>query len=141
MLTIDLQGDLPEMAPGGFSTAPPPPTLPDVAGALRAAAADPRIVGVFLKVGPLSCGWATLQEVKRHMAALRAAGKFSVAYLEVGGEKEYYAAVMCEEARPPPPGRFDLPLAPGCDPDCPLRPARSPPTAAAAPACRRSGSL
>ena len=35
------------------------------AGALKKAAYDPRVAGVYLKVSPLAAGWAKLQEVCR----------------------------------------------------------------------------
>ena len=104
ILTIDLGGALPEISSPGLlpSGGAEALTLPALCSALRCAAEDPRIVGIFVKVAPLACGWAKLAEVRRHVAEFRASGKFSVAYLEVGGEREYYAACSCEELYTPP---------------------------------------
>lgn len=38
----------------------------------------------------------------------RKSGKFSVAYMAQGGEKEYYAASACEEVYVPPSGNLSL---------------------------------
>ncbi len=38
----------------------------------------------------------------------RKSGKFSVAYMAQGGEKEYYAASACEEIYVPPSGSLSL---------------------------------
>lgn len=102
---IELSGALPESVPASRtpSFSAPPVTLPSICNALRKAAKDPRITGVFFKVGGLGCGWAKLQEFHRHLEEFRKdSGKFTVAYLEVGGEKEYYAASACEELYTPP---------------------------------------
>ena len=38
----------------------------------------------------------------------RQSGKFSIAYMAQGGEKEYYAASACEEIYVPPSGSLSL---------------------------------
>ena len=38
--------------------------MPQITGALRKAAYDPRVSGIFIKVSPLSAGWAKLQEIR-----------------------------------------------------------------------------
>lgn len=49
--------------------------LHDVTGAFKKAAADPRIEGVWLRVGALGSGWASLEAVRRAIDEVRASGK------------------------------------------------------------------
>lgn len=65
-------------------------------------------VGVAIKVEPLAIGWAKLQELVRHIDHFRASGKFAVAYMELGGEKEYYLASACSEVILPPSANLSL---------------------------------
>ena len=83
-------------------------SLPELAMALRKAALDPRVVGVAVKVEPLSVGWAKLQELSAHLDHFRASGKFSMSYLELGGEKEYYLASACDEVYVPESASLSL---------------------------------
>jgi protease-4 len=99
LLSIDLGGALPEVsAPSGLGAAPVL-SLPAFCDALRKAAVDPRITGVFIRVSPLAAGWAKLGEVRAAIAAFRAAApsKFTVAFMEVASEREFYVACACEE--------------------------------------------
>lgn len=41
-------------------------------------------------------GWARLQEIREYIAFFRQSGKFSMAFLTTGAEKEYYLASACE---------------------------------------------
>ena len=72
-------------------------SLPVICEALIKAAYDPRVKGVFVKIEPVTCGWAKLTEIRRHIEFFNASGKFSMAYMELGGEKEYYVASAFEE--------------------------------------------
>jgi len=108
-LSIDLGGALPELSPQPTPSSllrlgdPRPLSLMDVRNALEMAAADPRIVGVFVKVSALSCGWAKLGELRSAVATFRkrAPRKFSVAYLELAQERELYVASAFEELYAP----------------------------------------
>lgn len=73
-----------------------------------AAALDYRVDGIFIKISPLSVGWAKLQEIAKYIAYFRASGKWSVAYLDRGGEKEYFLASCCAEVFVPPSGNLFL---------------------------------
>ena len=65
--------------------------------ALEKAAYDPRIKAVYLKIDILSVGWAKLQEISEYLELFNASGKSSIAFLERGGEKEYYLASACSK--------------------------------------------
>lgn len=105
VLAVDLQGSVGDKRGGRFSSAL---TLPQLTRALEKAAYDPRVSGVYLKVGPLGAGWAKLQEVVAHIHLFRASGKPVYAYVERGGEKEYYVASAASRLFTPPTGGVSL---------------------------------
>lgn len=61
------------------------------------AAHDPRVKALILKIGPLSCGYAKLVELRRAMDYFKASGKQLIAYMDSAAEKEYYLALGCDE--------------------------------------------
>lgn len=77
-------------------------TLPQVCDNLRKAALDPRVSALVLKLEPLACGWAKVEEIRRHVEFFRKSGKPCIAYMVTGGEKEYYLAAACSELYTPP---------------------------------------
>merc|ERR1712176_1202117 len=83
-------------------------TLPRVISNMKKAARDPRICGMYLKITPLSCGYGKIEELRRQIESFRASGKFTVAYFELGGMKEYLVASACEEFYVPPAAYFSL---------------------------------
>ncbi|KAL6780934.1 SPP1A [Auxenochlorella protothecoides x Auxenochlorella symbiontica] len=105
VMAFTLSGALPDVPQGRFSSAMSMPLLTE---ALKKAAADPRIRGIAVKIDPLSIGWAKLQELRRHIDYFRESGKFSLAYMERAGEKEYYLASAFEEIYAPPTASLGL---------------------------------
>jgi protease-4 len=89
---------------------------PSVAGvwrALSSARGDASVVGVALAIDDVSFGLAKAQELRRELAALRAAGKFVRCYLETAGEGtngtlEYYLASACDSIALAPTGEVNL---------------------------------
>lgn len=57
---MQLDGAISEQQAGRFA---PPLSIPQISEALVKAAYDPRIKGVYFKIGPLSAGWAKLQVI------------------------------------------------------------------------------
>jgi len=94
-----LSDEIREVLPPSFSKTL---SLPTICEALTKAAYDPRIKGLFVKIEPVDCGWAKLMEIRRHLEFFNASGKFSVAYIESGGEKEYFVASAFQEIYVPP---------------------------------------
>jgi hypothetical protein len=45
----------------------------------------------------LQIGWAKVQELRRYIKLFRDSGKFTIAYMKTGGEKEYYLASAFQE--------------------------------------------
>jgi protease-4 len=82
--------------------------LRTVTRALRAAAKDERIAGVFITGGlrPASygSGYAALSEVRAGIAAVKAAGKPVMAYLTTATTKDYYLASAASEVAIDPYG-------------------------------------
>ncbi|CAG9461467.1 unnamed protein product [Pedinophyceae sp. YPF-701] len=107
VLTLKISGDIGDVKSGspfrGESM-----SVPAICQALRNAAVDPRVAGVAIKIEPVAAGWGKLQELRRHLAHFNKSGKFSLAYMELGGEKEYYLACGCNEIYAPPSASLSL---------------------------------
>ncbi|KAK9917362.1 hypothetical protein WJX75_003547 [Coccomyxa subellipsoidea] len=105
VLVIELGGGITEKRQGRFAGAN---SMPQITGALKKAAYDPRVSGIYLKISPLSAGWAKLQEIRQYIEFFKQCGKFSIAYMAAGGEKEYFVGSACEEVYVPPSGSVSL---------------------------------
>ena len=109
-LVLRIGGDLAETEPGGvlgqfFET---PPTVRAVVESLRKAKVDKRITSVILRpTGPAAL-WAKVQEVRDAITDFRRSGKPIIAYLEYGGEQEFYLATACEKVFLMPAASLDL---------------------------------
>jgi protease-4 len=71
---------------------------------LRKAKADKRVGAVLLDVHMLGAGWAKADEIREAVADFRKSGKPIYAYMEFGGDKEYYVATAAERVYVPPIG-------------------------------------
>ena len=109
-LVLRIGGDLNEMEPGGVfgPFLESAPTVRSVVEMLKKAKTDPRITGVVLK--PTSAGslWGKVQEVRDAVTDFRRSGKPIVAYLEYGGEQEFYLATACDKVFLMPSASLDL---------------------------------
>lgn len=87
--------------------------LRTVTRALRAAATDNRIAGVFMTgaLDPMGygSGYAALKEVRTALAEVRAAGKPVKAYLTFADKKDYYLASVANDVVLDPYGMILLP--------------------------------
>jgi protease-4 len=88
-------------------------SLRDLRTALLRAAEDDRVQGVRLKIGSFGAGLATVQEIRNLLQQVRAAGKWTSAYLETAGEFTpgngvYYLATACDEISLHPGGDVNL---------------------------------
>jgi protease-4 len=109
-LILRIGGELGETEPGGvlgqFFEAPV--TVRSVVESLRKAKADKRITSVILKpTGPAAL-WGKVQEVRDAVVDFRRSGKPIVAYLEYGGEQEFYLATACDKVFLMPAASLDL---------------------------------
>eukprot|EP00871_Galdieria_phlegrea_P005082 jgi/Galph1/5575/GphlegSOOS_G4291.1 len=64
---------------------------------IRKAAHDPRIAAIYVKVSPLTCGFAKIAELCRHLDYFRQSGKKVYGYLENGTEKEILLSLFMDE--------------------------------------------
>jgi protease-4 len=71
---------------------------------LRKAKADKRVGAVLLDIHMLGGGWAKADEIRDAIADFRKSGKPIYAYMEFGGDKEYYVATAAERVYVPPIG-------------------------------------
>lgn len=75
---------------------------------LRWARADPQLRAVFIRCGDLRTGWAKVQEIRRSLTALRAAGKTVWVYLTHAGIREYFLASAADQVVLTPAGTLDV---------------------------------
>ncbi|KAL2338251.1 hypothetical protein Fmac_012697 [Flemingia macrophylla] len=105
VLTMKLRGQISDQLKVRFS---PGLSLPQICDNFFKATYDPRIAGIYLHIDILNCGWAKVEEIRRHILNFRKSGKFIVAYVPSCREKEYYIACACEEIYAPPSAYFSL---------------------------------
>ncbi len=106
VLTIRLQGALGEVAQSGPFLGPL--TVREIDEALRRAADDNRVEGVFLEVGPLTGGYGKTQEVRAAVQRFRDTGKPVVALIELGSNLDLYMASAAETIYQVPSGQLIL---------------------------------
>ena len=105
-------GDLPELAPdsvvgqfvdGGDAS------LRSLVSALRRAKTDARIASLVVIPGSLdSPYWAKVQELRDAVLDFRRSGKPVIAFLEYGGDREYYLASAADKVYLVPTSALDL---------------------------------
>ncbi|CAM8912164.1 unnamed protein product [Rhodiola kirilowii] len=105
VLTMKLRGQISDQLKSRFSSGL---SLPQICENFEKAAYDPRIAGIYLHIEPFNCGWAKVEEIRRHISNFKQSGKFIVGYVPVCGEKEYYLACACDELYAPPSAYFSL---------------------------------
>ncbi|CAN0923480.1 Serine protease SPPA, chloroplastic [Linum grandiflorum] len=82
--------------------------LPEICENFAKAANDPRISGILLKFSYINCGWAKLDEIRRHILEFRNSGKFVVGYMYAFRENEYYLACACNQLYAPAFAPFSI---------------------------------
>jgi protease IV len=111
VLTLKVAGDLDELPPSSvFGLAGSNrETLRSLLETIRKAKADTRITGIVLTPSSLGApSWGKLQEVRDAIVDFRRSGKKAVAFLEYGGEREYFLATGCEHIYLLPTSPLDL---------------------------------
>ena len=109
-LVLRVSGDLSEMDPGGVlgPFIESPPTVRAMVEMIRKAKADKRITSLVIKPSGSGALWAKVQEVRDAVADFRRSGKPVIAYLEYGGEQEFYLATACDRVFLMPSATLDL---------------------------------
>jgi len=106
ILTIRLQGAIGEIPRQGPFVGPL--TVREIDDALRRAADDDRVAGVFLEVGPLGGGYGKAQEVRAALQRFRRSEKPVIALLEVATNLDLYVASAAETVYQIPTGQLIL---------------------------------
>src|SRR5262245_32831595 len=109
-LVLRISGDLREIEPGGLvgSFFEPPPTVRTVVESLRKAKVDRRITSVVIRPTGTASLWGKVQEVRDAIVDFKASKKPIIAYLEYGGEQEFYLASACDKVFLMPTASLDL---------------------------------
>jgi len=82
--------------------------LKELIQAIKRAAQDDRIQGIFLEPKYLYCGLAKLYELRQELEAFKETGKFVIAYGEYYTESEYYLASVADEVYLPEEGMLEF---------------------------------
>ncbi|PYQ91560.1 MAG: signal peptide peptidase SppA [Acidobacteria bacterium] len=100
-LVLRVGGDLSEVVPAdvvGYLRGVRTPTVRSVVDNLRKAKADGRVRAVMLKpTGFESPFWGKVQEIRDAVIEFKKSGKPVYAYLEYGGDREYYLATAADK--------------------------------------------
>src|SRR5436309_2530670 len=111
-LVLRVGGDLTEIEPAdvvGYLRGGRAPTVRSVIDNLRKAKVDSRIRAVLLKpTGFKSPSWGKVQEVRDAVLDFKKSGKPVYAYLEYGGDREYYLATAADKVFLMPSSPLDL---------------------------------
>ena len=108
-LVLSPAGDLPEVQPeftlgGGDSL-----TVRGYVELIRKAKGDSRIAGILLKPGGINSPfWAKIQELRGAIDDFKTSGKYVHAWLEYGGDREYYLASAADRVYLLPSASLDL---------------------------------
>jgi protease-4 len=105
-------GEMFEVPPASvlqFVRNPDAHTVRGVVGTLRRAKSDRRVRAVLVRPQPFdSPFWAKVQELREAIVEFRASGKPVVAFLEYGGNREYYLASAADKVFLLPTATLDL---------------------------------
>src|SRR5216117_932936 len=111
-LVLRVGGSLAEMAPNdvvGYLRGTRTPTVRGIVDNLRKAKVDSRVSAVLLKpTGFESPFWGKVQEIRDAVLDFRKSGKPVYAYLEYGGDREYYLATAADKVFLMPSSPLDL---------------------------------
>jgi protease IV len=111
-LVLRVGGDLSEIAPSdvvGYLRGTRTPTVRSLVDNLRKAKVDSRIRAVLVKpTGFESPFWGKVQEIRDAIIDFKKSGKPIYAYLEYGGDREYYLATAADKIFVMPSSPLDL---------------------------------
>ena len=107
-LVLRPSGDIPEVLPdvilGGDEL-----TVRHYVELIRKAKGDSRIAGILLRPGAINSPfWAKLQEIRSAIEDFKTSGKYVHAWLEYGGDREYYLASAADRVYLLPSASLDL---------------------------------
>ena len=108
-LVLSPSGDLPEVLPDFALGRGDELTVRGYVELVRKAKGDSRIAGILLKPGGLNSPfWAKIQELRGALEDFKTSGKYVHAWLEYGGDREYYLASAADKVYLLPSATLDL---------------------------------
>ena len=109
-LIVRVNGNLDELEQGGLvgSFLKTPPTVRSLVDTLRKAKVDRRVQSVIIRPTGTAALWGKVQEVRDAILDFKTSKKPIVAYLEYGGEQEFYLASACDKVFLMPTASLDL---------------------------------
>lgn len=108
-LVLTPSGDLPEIVPDFALGAGNELTIRAYVELIRKAKNDSRIAGILLKPGALNSPfWGKVQELREAIKDFKTSGKYVDAWLEYGGDREYYLASIADHVYLLPSATLDL---------------------------------
>ncbi|MFN8060555.1 MAG: signal peptide peptidase SppA [Vicinamibacterales bacterium] len=109
VLVIDLDGTVAEVSPASFlALVRRQPTVRQIVEALRHAQQDKRVKALVLRPRLDGLDWAKLQELRDAVLEFRKTGKPTVAFLELGGQEDYYLGTACDKVFLVPSASLEL---------------------------------
>ncbi len=84
------------------------PGLNDILKSLKKAKNDENIKGIFLDLGTVPSGIATIEEIRNALVDFKKSGKFIISYGEVFTQKAYYLASVADKIYLNPAGIIDF---------------------------------
>ena len=117
ILKIELKGELTEKGEGldfsfgdqfAFLNKYKKLGLFEIKVALKEAASDERIKGIYLRFRNVNAGWATLKSIRSSLEEFKKSKKFVVAYSDRFSEKAYYLATAADKIYMYPQGDFEF---------------------------------
>lgn len=82
--------------------------LNDITGAIRKAATDSRIAGIYIDCGGVSAGIASMQSIREALIEFKASGKWIRSYADSYTQGDYYVASVADSMMLNPLGCVDL---------------------------------
>jgi protease-4 len=109
-LVLRVNGDLQEMEPAGVigQFFEGQPTVRSLVDALRKAKVDARVTSVVIRPTGTAALWGKVQEVRDAILDFKRSRKPIVAYMEFGGEQEFFLASACDKVFLMPTSSLDL---------------------------------
>ena len=108
-LVLSPSGDLPEVLPDFMFGGGDELTVRSYVELIRKAKTDARIEGILLRPGGINSPfWAKLQELRGAIDDFKTSGKYVYAWLEYGGDREYFLSSVADKVYLLPSASLDL---------------------------------
>lgn len=82
--------------------------LNDIVSCLKKAKSDANVKGIFMDLGDVPSGQATIEEIRNQLIDFKKSGKFIVSYAEVFTQKSYYLASVSDKIYLNPAGDMEF---------------------------------